>query len=92
MEALSDALRVEVVPFGVKVSLIEPGLIRTSFGDTAAHTLAGSATPTGPYATLNTAVGVFLIVAACVLVGGWVGLIGIVVTAVVLIGFSVTRL
>ncbi|MFB6613211.1 hypothetical protein ACFCV9_03110 [Streptomyces sp. NPDC056367] len=36
--------------------------------------------------------GAFLIVAACALVGGWVGLIGIVVTVVVLIGFSVTRL
>ncbi|MDX6757933.1 MULTISPECIES: hypothetical protein [Streptomyces] len=36
--------------------------------------------------------GAFLVVAACALVGGWVGLIGIVVTAVVLIGFSVTRL
>ncbi|MFD8234407.1 oxidoreductase [Streptomyces sp. NPDC059696] len=55
VEALSDALRVEAAPFGVKVSLIEPGLIRTAFGDTAAHTLAGSATPTGPYAALNTA-------------------------------------
>ncbi|KAB1988818.1 oxidoreductase [Streptomyces triticiradicis] len=55
VEALSDALRFEVAPFGVKVSLIEPGLIRTSFGDTAADTLAESAAPTGPYAALNTA-------------------------------------
>ncbi|MFE1409268.1 hypothetical protein ACFW6F_00325 [Streptomyces sp. NPDC058746] len=36
--------------------------------------------------------GAFLVVAACALVGGWVGLIGIVVTAVALIGFSATRL
>jgi short-subunit dehydrogenase len=55
VEALTDALRFEAAPFGVKVSLIEPGLIRTSFGDTAAHTLAGSAAPTGPYAALNAA-------------------------------------
>ncbi|WP_406369516.1 oxidoreductase [Streptomyces sp. NBC_00647] len=55
VEALSDALRFEVAPFGVKVSLIEPGLIRTSFGDTAADTLAESAAPTGPYAALNAA-------------------------------------
>ncbi|MGY6019108.1 oxidoreductase [Streptomyces spinosirectus] len=55
VEALTDALRFEAAPFGVKVSLIEPGLIRTSFGDTAAHTLAGSAAPTGPYAALNSA-------------------------------------
>ncbi|MFI6558918.1 oxidoreductase [Streptomyces sp. NPDC050534] len=55
VEALTDALRFEAAPFGVKVSLIEPGLIRTSFGDTAAHTLAGSAAPAGPYAALNVA-------------------------------------
>jgi NAD(P)-dependent dehydrogenase (short-subunit alcohol dehydrogenase family) len=35
VEALSDALRFEVEGFGVKVSVIEPGLIRTSFADTA---------------------------------------------------------
>lgn len=55
VEALTDALRFEAAPFGIKVSLIEPGLIRTGFGDTAAHTLAGSAAPAGPYAALNTA-------------------------------------
>lgn len=55
VEALTDALRFEAAPFGIKVSLIEPGLIRTSFGDTAAHTLSGSANPSGPYAALNQA-------------------------------------
>jgi NAD(P)-dependent dehydrogenase (short-subunit alcohol dehydrogenase family) len=50
VEALSDAVRFETAPFGIKVSLIEPGLIRTAFGDTAAHALAGSAVPAGPYA------------------------------------------
>src|ERR671917_495470 len=35
VEALSDALRFEVEGFGVKVSVIEPGLIRTGFADTA---------------------------------------------------------
>src|ERR671912_1126582 len=35
VEALSDALRFEVQGFGVKVSVIEPGLIRTGFADTA---------------------------------------------------------
>ncbi|AKL68303.1 hypothetical protein [Streptomyces sp. Mg1] len=44
----------------------------------------------GAFAALM--LGAFLIVATCALVGGWVGLIGIVVTAVVLIGFSVTRM
>jgi short-subunit dehydrogenase len=56
VEALTDALRFETAPFGIKVSLIEPGLIRTGFSDTAAHTLAGSAIPTGPYAALNAAI------------------------------------
>jgi NAD(P)-dependent dehydrogenase (short-subunit alcohol dehydrogenase family) len=35
VEAISDALRYEVRPFGVKVIIIEPGAIKTSFGDTA---------------------------------------------------------
>jgi short-subunit dehydrogenase len=55
VEALTDALRFEAAPFGIQVSLIEPGLIRTGFGDTAAHTLSGSAVPSGPYAALNAA-------------------------------------
>ncbi|MFF4650799.1 oxidoreductase [Streptomyces sp. NPDC001380] len=56
VEALTDALRFEVAPFGIRVSLVEPGLIRTSFGDTAAHTLAGSSAKDGPYAALTAAV------------------------------------
>jgi NAD(P)-dependent dehydrogenase (short-subunit alcohol dehydrogenase family) len=56
VEALTDALRFEVAPFGVQVSLIEPGLIRTGFGDTAATALARSGSSSGPYAALNTAV------------------------------------
>lgn len=40
VEALTDALRFEAAPFGIKVSLVEPGLIRTAFGGTAARTLA----------------------------------------------------
>lgn len=35
VEALSDALRMELGPLGVDVSVIEPGAIRTSFGDVA---------------------------------------------------------
>jgi NAD(P)-dependent dehydrogenase (short-subunit alcohol dehydrogenase family) len=56
VEAITDALRFEVEPFGIKVVLVEPGIIRTGFGETAAHTLAGSAAPAGPYAALNKAV------------------------------------
>lgn len=40
VEALSDALRMEVRPFGVDVVLVEPGIIRTGFGGTASHGLA----------------------------------------------------
>ncbi|MBI4940309.1 MAG: SDR family NAD(P)-dependent oxidoreductase [Actinobacteria bacterium] len=40
VEALSDALRLEVKPFGVDVVVVEPGLIRTEFGTTASHGLA----------------------------------------------------
>jgi NADP-dependent 3-hydroxy acid dehydrogenase YdfG len=40
LEAISDALRFEVRGFGVDVTLIEPGLITTEFGKTAAATVS----------------------------------------------------
>lgn len=40
VEALSDAMRVELAAFGVQVILIEPGPIETGFMDTANHALA----------------------------------------------------
>jgi len=49
MEAMSDALRYEAKPFGVRVSVIEPGLIKTKFGDTAVSTAADRGGD-GPYA------------------------------------------
>jgi NADP-dependent 3-hydroxy acid dehydrogenase YdfG len=39
LEAISDALRFEVRGFGVDVTLVEPGLITTEFGKTAAATV-----------------------------------------------------
>jgi NADP-dependent 3-hydroxy acid dehydrogenase YdfG len=51
LEAISDALRFEVRGFGIDVVLIEPGLITTEFGKTAAATVneAGSnGTNAGP--------------------------------------------
>jgi len=58
VEALSDALRFEVRGFGVDVTLIEPGLIKTRFGETAAGSIDAAA-PDGndPYADFNAAVG-----------------------------------
>ncbi len=54
VEALSDALRVEVAGFGVQVVLVEPGLIRTEFGSVASDGLTGSGSQ-GPYAGLRAA-------------------------------------
>jgi len=39
LEALTDALRAEVRSFGVYVSLVEPGMIRTNFESTAISTV-----------------------------------------------------
>jgi NAD(P)-dependent dehydrogenase (short-subunit alcohol dehydrogenase family) len=50
VEAISDALRQEVRPFGIQVSIVEPGLIRTGFGAVASHTLGS--TGDGPYADM----------------------------------------
>lgn len=43
LEAFSDALRMEVSNFGINVSLIEPGVIKTDWGIIAANHLAESA-------------------------------------------------
>ncbi len=53
VEAISDALRFEVKGFGVDVVVIQPGLIRTEFGGTAA---AEVQTGDGPYAEFNASV------------------------------------
>ncbi len=55
VEAITDALRFEVAPFGIAVSLIEPGLIRTGFGAAAERTLTGSGARSDAYAGLNEA-------------------------------------
>ena len=43
LEAFSDALRMEVADFGIDVSLVEPGGIKTDWGIIAADKLANSA-------------------------------------------------
>jgi NADP-dependent 3-hydroxy acid dehydrogenase YdfG len=52
VEAITDALRNEVHGFGIAVSLIEPGLIRTGFEETALTSDAAAAHQTSPYAAL----------------------------------------
>ena len=50
VESLSDALRVELAPFGIRVSLIEPGVIATNFTDRSMQGIAQYNDPASPYA------------------------------------------
>ena len=56
VEALSDALRVEVRPFGVQVVLVEPGVTRSEFVGTASGSEAMAATDASPYAAMRASV------------------------------------
>jgi NADP-dependent 3-hydroxy acid dehydrogenase YdfG len=56
VEAISDALRFEVRGFGVDVIVIEPGLIRTQFGEAAVNSIQRGTSDDGPYAEFNAAV------------------------------------
>jgi NAD(P)-dependent dehydrogenase (short-subunit alcohol dehydrogenase family) len=62
LEAISDALRFELRGFGIDVILLEPGLIKTEFGEAAVASMAHSqveagADGEGPYAQFNATVG-----------------------------------
>ncbi|HVH43041.1 MAG TPA: SDR family oxidoreductase [Labilithrix sp.] len=48
--SLSDALRVELAPFGISVSIVEPGPIRTGFNDRAMETIDVASVESSPYA------------------------------------------
>lgn len=52
LEAISDSLRLEVAPFGIKVVIVQPGPTITDFADTAVGTMHGSTTD-NPYATFR---------------------------------------
>jgi NADP-dependent 3-hydroxy acid dehydrogenase YdfG len=53
LEALSDALRLELEPFGIRVSLIEPGAIKTNFDQTVqTHARQIFCNPASPYLSL----------------------------------------
>lgn len=47
LEAFSEALRMEVAPFGIKVAIVEPDFFRTNIGQNA--TMAARTTETSPY-------------------------------------------
>jgi NAD(P)-dependent dehydrogenase (short-subunit alcohol dehydrogenase family) len=51
-------MRFEVKGFGVDVIIIEPGIIRTNFGDTAVREIDAATPDSGPYAEFNQAVAV----------------------------------
>ncbi len=53
VEALSDALRFEVQGFGIDVVVIEPGPIKTQFGDTAINSINAAHSESSPYARFN---------------------------------------
>jgi NAD(P)-dependent dehydrogenase (short-subunit alcohol dehydrogenase family) len=52
VESLSDALRSELHPFGVKVVLIEPGYIHTEFAERAMKMTSKYDVPDSPYAAM----------------------------------------
>ncbi len=54
VEALSDCLRMETAPFGIRVVIIEPGSIDTEWGAIAAQKLRSSSAA-GPYAARSAA-------------------------------------
>ncbi len=56
LEAISDALRFEVRGFGIDVVVIQPGVIRTSFGDTAVAAIDEGTDASGPYGRFNASV------------------------------------
>jgi NAD(P)-dependent dehydrogenase (short-subunit alcohol dehydrogenase family) len=53
VEALSDALRFEVQGFGIDVAIIEPGLIRTAFGETSVASVDANTGGDDVYADFN---------------------------------------
>jgi NAD(P)-dependent dehydrogenase (short-subunit alcohol dehydrogenase family) len=52
LEGLSDCLRLELAPFGIRVVIVEPGLIETGFGDVVAAGLL-TRSGSGAYARLT---------------------------------------
>ncbi|HHT0477011.1 TPA: oxidoreductase, partial [Klebsiella michiganensis] len=51
LEGWSDCLRLEVAGFGIKVTIVEPGVIETGFGDAASESIV-KRSHSGPYGQL----------------------------------------
>ena len=51
LEGWSDCLRLEVAQFGIKVVIVEPGVIETGFGDAASESIVRRSA-SGPYGHL----------------------------------------
>ena len=56
IEAISDALRFEVRPFGIDVVVIQPGLIRSGFAEAAAAGMKSQLDVADPYGPFNATV------------------------------------
>lgn len=52
LEGWSDCLRLEVAGFGIKVVIVEPGVIETGFGDAASDSIVRQRLASGPYGHL----------------------------------------
>ncbi len=53
LEGWSDCLRLELAPHGIKVVIVEPGLIETGFGDVVADGIAKRAAASGAYSKMT---------------------------------------
>ena len=56
VEALTDALRMEVKPFGVDVALVEPGVTRSSFVEKTTESDGMAGEPDSPYSAVRASV------------------------------------
>jgi NAD(P)-dependent dehydrogenase (short-subunit alcohol dehydrogenase family) len=57
VESLSDALRVELRPFGIEVVLIEPAAIKTEFMNTSVRKVGSYSRADSPYAAIYARIG-----------------------------------
>ncbi|MDH6109746.1 NAD(P)-dependent dehydrogenase (short-subunit alcohol dehydrogenase family) [Kitasatospora sp. MAP12-15] len=53
VEAISDSLRLEVAPFGVKIVVVQPGPTITEFGGTAVDTMGAEPAADDPYGSFR---------------------------------------